>query len=449
MKKLIKLIPSPKLTLWLLVIMAIFFYIGTTNIFNDPTNRKILSTRIFYSPTFLAITLLFFLNLAICTFRQFKSLKQEACSTEFPVKVRTFPVITQQEKEALLPQIRELLRSKGFKTISNSYGFPLYAYKGTIGRWGSLVFHLGILIIILGALIQLTFDFTGFLGMAEGDTFIDNRENYSVVREGFLGSREFGQFKLFLQQVNIKSQKTRAQAEGLLTLIQDEEIVKRQWLGQGHPLSYGLMNIYYDRMGYFINVIIQRHGKSETYPVRLDTSTHALSEEYKGHLTISSSNYNITVILVPDLTKEQSLGTGVPRTMSYEPKNPAGFIVVTKAGNNGARQKIYSGTVPLGQKIVLAGEEKLVLDSVIPWITLYVKNQFGLYIAYAGLTIATVGVCMLYLFVYQALVVIMEPCENRYHLILKSKRPKFTVAADSYNSLGDRINELMAAKKQL
>lgn len=448
MKKLIRFIASPKLSLGLIIVMAVFLYLGSTGLFEDKTKQNLLSSRIFYSPVFLLVTVLFFVNISACTWRQLRSLLQQSGIAEFPLEIWASPVVSREEKEVLSTRITELLRNNGFKVSRDNGSDSFYARKGESGRWGAVVLHLGLLIITLGALIQVAFDFTGFLGMPEGTIFTDERKAYVTAREGILRSRDYGQFKLFLEQVKIKSKKDGAKAEGLLTLVKNGELVKKQWISQGHPLYNGLMNIYYNGMGYFVNVNFQAGpGKSENYSILLNTLKHSLSEDYSGAFAVPGKKYHISIKFIPDYVAEQNSGSGIPRTRSYEPKNPAFFIVITKADAGGVRQTLYRGTVPLGRQVTLVDGEKLTIDGVVPWITLYVKKEPGLYVIYAGLVIAIAGICLIYLIVCRTLAITTETRDTGCKLIIRGKRLKFTALNDSYNSLSARLNEMIACKK--
>jgi hypothetical protein len=344
MNRIIRHLTSPRLTLCLIVLMMIFLSVGTTNLFMDSTQNYLLSSRIFYSPVFLCVVFLFIVNLAGCAFRQFKVLSRKT------------------------------------------------------GRYGSFILHLGLLFVTLGALYQFAFGFNGVINLPEGGTFDDNQAKYIAVQEGVLSNREYGTFKLYLQKVNIKSQNNGSNAQGLVSLVKDGQIVKKGWVGKGFPMFYRALSVYYNLLGYYVNVkFSDGHQNFNNNILKLGTNKQAASEEYTGIFALPGNKYLLSVKLIPDPGDAGSPGdSGAPRTKSYELKKPAGFFVIADADTKDWQHPLAKGLVYAGQQMVLPGGEKLVIDSIVPWLTFNIKVEPGLYIIYVGLLVLTVGLFLQY-----------------------------------------------------
>lgn len=77
------------------------------------------------------------------------------------------------------------LRRHGYSVSQTSAG--LVAEKGRAGRWGSVAFHIGVAILIVGVFLSALTRFAGFVEMAPGQTFQEDAEAYMASGSGPFG----------------------------------------------------------------------------------------------------------------------------------------------------------------------------------------------------------------------------------------------------------------------
>jgi len=191
-KKTIKIIADLRLAIILLLLLAIFSITGTiieqgeslafyqANYPESPALFGFLTWKVInfvgldhvYSTSwFLGLMVLFGSSLTACTFtRQVPALKA-AKNWQFYHKPRQFEKLafsTELEKGSL-NSLTLILQKKGYKIFQENDS--LYARKGIIGKIGPIIVHLGMIVILLGAIWGL---FTGFKAqemIESGQTF--------------------------------------------------------------------------------------------------------------------------------------------------------------------------------------------------------------------------------------------------------------------------------------
>lgn len=181
-----------RLAIILLLIIAIFSISGTVIEQNQPINYyqenypenpalfgfltwqvlvNLGLNHVYTTWWYLTILFLFGTSLVACTFkRQLPALKA-AQTWQYYNQPRQFNKLafSAEISAESLTQIESILRSKGYKVYSNDN--CIYAQKGIVGRIGPIIVHLGMIIILLGAIWGA---FSGFFAqemIASGDTF--------------------------------------------------------------------------------------------------------------------------------------------------------------------------------------------------------------------------------------------------------------------------------------
>ncbi|HIK17334.1 MAG TPA: cytochrome c biogenesis protein [Leptolyngbyaceae cyanobacterium M33_DOE_097] len=121
---------------------------------------------------FLALLILFGSSLTACTFqRQIPALRWFSRTWNFYTQPRQFQkfALSAEFQNASVEQVLPLLQQRRYKIFQQ--GDSVYAHKGLIGRIGPIVVHVGMLVILAGAVIG---SMTGFIGqeiVPSGNTF--------------------------------------------------------------------------------------------------------------------------------------------------------------------------------------------------------------------------------------------------------------------------------------
>jgi cytochrome c biogenesis protein len=186
---------SIKLTIFLLILLAIVSIIGTLIKQNAPSTEYIQRYGValynvldffnlfdmYHSWWFSAILLLLVVNLIACSLHRFpgvwRQISRDSGAKELKDSVlKTLPYVERislpRPTEAKEDEIRSHLK-KWFnypKRIEGESSVTFYSEKGRFSRLGVYITHLSILIILIGGIIGSLFGFRGFVNILKGET---------------------------------------------------------------------------------------------------------------------------------------------------------------------------------------------------------------------------------------------------------------------------------------
>ena len=207
MKKILNFFKSVKLTIFLLILLAVACTIGTLLPQNEPfqvyirefgnIGAKLINTLVLYdvyhSSWFQILLVLFSINLIVCsldrfprTWRLYRFEKKDIDKNFFEHLPLTTNCITKLSFKEVKEKILTLLKKEhGKVSISeDTQGVIFHLKKGYISYLGPYIIHAGILIILVGALISSIFGFSGMMFIAEGERsnsiFLEGRRHHHV-----------------------------------------------------------------------------------------------------------------------------------------------------------------------------------------------------------------------------------------------------------------------------
>lgn len=342
MKGLIRFFSSIKLAIVLIIVITLASILGTL----IPQNRspqeyfehygqlaglfqKLQLTRLYSSWWYLALLVLFTLNLLVCTLTRLS-----------PKLKKTFtPNITLEKKRILALQVNETVKktiapeklSEQILQAFKRYHYRLkiqkqenqiqfFARKKILGLFGSDFVHLGLLIIVVGGIISGFTSFRTHLNLREKEVAAVPRANFSLRLDKFEME--------YYPNGSIKDWKST------LTVIDDNQEKITKTIEVNHPLSYQGFLFYqssYGRDWQQPEIIIEVKKKDDP----------SFSQELSlnlGEIKSFASDLSLKVIrFVPDfiITENRQVAT-----RSLEPRNPAALIQVTQG-----TQEIFSGWI--------------------------------------------------------------------------------------------------------
>ena len=190
--KFIEIFSSPKLAIFIFIILAVLSIFGTVIEQNREPSMYIAAygekwygvirglglTDIFHAWYFTLTLILLSVNLSVCFFRRLPPkwrlirdktvvMAEDAILRQKNSVKLNHNISIQGVKDA----ISGLLKKKGYKvmTAETNSDISFFAQKGAIGRIGSDITHVGLLIIFLGVIIGSFFGFKGFATIFEGE----------------------------------------------------------------------------------------------------------------------------------------------------------------------------------------------------------------------------------------------------------------------------------------
>lgn len=265
---------SLKLTIFLLILLALLSIIGTVIKQNAPAEEYIQRYGLslynvldffnlfdmYHSWWFTAILLLLVINLIACSLHRFpgawRQIFRESGAKELgdsmlkilPYVERIKLSISRGVKEN---EVRSLM--KGFKKVERIEGesfITLYSEKGRFSRLGVYITHLSILIILIGGILGSLFGFRGYVNILEGET-VDHitlrvRDKEVIRPIGF--SVRCDDFRLTFYDLQNPEKHVKEYLSDLTVLENGKEVLKKT-IEVNRPLHYKGLTFYQSSYG--------------------------------------------------------------------------------------------------------------------------------------------------------------------------------------------------------
>jgi len=318
--------------------------------------------RVYSSVIYLVIVLVFVINLVGCTLKilpvQLKKMKDY-----IPTKGKNNENLYENWMD--IEDIKSGFTKKGFKVIDTEDGS--YAVKHRIGHVGSSVTHLGIVIIILGALIGNMFVKEGYITLAPGEIYEFNEYGFTFKLDDFyLDLREDGSVEQYYSE---------------LTVYEDEKEPRSETIWVNNPLNINGMYFYQSNYGWASKMQItcaEGHVHQESI--------------FKENPHVFYDKESLTVLLYgyyPDFSMDIH---GNPITLSQNVRNPAYAVVLYNEEGY-----VNSYIVQPGQPIEYKDINIKFVDSVL-YTGLTYRQDFGYYPVMIGSIILTLGILLSFYF---------------------------------------------------
>ncbi|MBM4349211.1 MAG: cytochrome c biogenesis protein ResB [Deltaproteobacteria bacterium] len=280
---------SLKLTIFLLILLAILSIIGTLIKQNAPSGEYIQRYGIqlynvleffnlfdmYHSWWFSAILLLLVVNLIACSLHRFpgvwRQISRESGGKEIgDPMLKTLPYVERVNISnpggVREDEIRSLLK-KEFKNpqrIEGESSITLYSEKGRFSRLGVYITHLSILIILIGGIMGSLFGFRGFVNILEGETVdhIALRIKDEDVAKPIGFSIRCDDFRVTFYDLQ-RPEKLVKEYTSDLTILENGKEVLKKTIEVNHPLHYKGLAFYQSSYGTIPEVTLGIHWKNK------------------------------------------------------------------------------------------------------------------------------------------------------------------------------------------
>jgi cytochrome c biogenesis protein ResB len=377
--------------------------------------------EVFSSWWFVSLIAVLIINTGACTTRQFRTVLRTSGLQRRGQRTAQFCLDEGMQPEDYFAWAKQSLSKKGFRAHYKSQREEviLVGEKRVWAKWGSVIFHCGLLVCMTGALLSFVVGFKGKIGLAEKQLFNDEREQYGYIApKPITTSGGFNRFSLYLDTIDVHPKESGTWTEGKVTLIDRGIKVKDAVVAAGYPLHYGNLLISDDSFGYFVVLkLTDATGNSEKLTLGLDTDKYPTAEQYTADLEMNKENLNGKMELYPDFVAKGSYLT----TQSYRMDNP----MLNLKLNNKSAGELYQGTLALGQEVTLADGRKLAFEGYFPWKSFWVIYDYGRPLIYLGFVIAGAGLLMLYVFVSRQVKIVGTPRNAGYQITVEGWTARF------------------------
>ena len=211
--------------------ISLIFNPNTNEFRNFATNLGLID--IYTTPLFIILLALFALSLVICTIRLipyakkgFSLLKEDDLKSEISTNLTGSDLITFFNKE-------------GWKIDATDETSVVRAEHHKPGRYGVILTHLGILLVLFGALVDYIYGFKGVISLFEKQTVsgIEDKNGEFI---------PFG-FDITLDKFSIEYYKNTYTASAFrsdVTVSKDGKVLKQDYIDVNRPLNVNNINFY-------------------------------------------------------------------------------------------------------------------------------------------------------------------------------------------------------------
>lgn len=244
---------SVKLTLVLLLLMVVLFIVATLIPQQNVSPGFAWLADIYHSKVFYVLIGLFSLNLIICSMNRLPLTIKQYKASSFPVPsglLENLPpdrtIITDKKMEDVSRAVESSLASKSISAKrTDAEQDRLYFFEwGRFSLFGVYIVHLGVLIIIAGALIGLIFGFEAGVNLAERD------ESSIVELAKGKGTQELD-FSVRCDKFSLELYETGAPKtyKSDLSFIKNGQVVHQGSVLVNHPVTFEGLRFYQSSYG--------------------------------------------------------------------------------------------------------------------------------------------------------------------------------------------------------
>jgi cytochrome c biogenesis protein len=311
---------------------------------------------VFGSPWFAAVYLLLFISLAGCVIprsrRHIRAMRARPPAA--PRNLARLPYFTSWTTDvaadAVVTASYDLLRSKRFRADAASTSVA--AEKGHLRETGNLVFHLSLLVVLVGIAVSSNFGFTGTVLVTEHTGFSDTAIAYDELKLGALVSRtNLPPFSFTLNSFDATYERTgatRGAANSFDAHItwqpNPSAVLRSDDITVNHPLSTGGANVYLVGHGYAPHFRVT-DGSGQVFDQVTPFLPEGSTFESQGVVKLPDAlpeQLGITGFFLPSAVDDPS---GRPISVFPAPDNPL-VVIGVFAGNlgldSGVPQSVYT-----------------------------------------------------------------------------------------------------------
>lgn len=276
-----------------------------------------------------------------------------------------------------------IVRSNNEQSTMNNQRTLVFS-KNSINRWGGTVFHSGLLLIIVAAIIGLSFQKRGFVQLMEGDVFSGRHDDF-LVKELGVFQRQFDTgFKTHLSRFSHEywdTDQIKAISSSIV-LIDGNGNTYEDTLSPNHPVKYNGINIYQSsNYGYALSFALRSSDGRETVTHFMLDKPDEKTKPLVGSSDFPRTPYVFEMKFYPDISMN-----------SFYLSRPILYLRVLKGISN----VVFDGLIIPGDVINIE-DSLLTFFNISSWSGLIYVKGFDMSIAYSGLFISCLGATIIFL----------------------------------------------------
>ncbi|BCB96018.1 hypothetical protein JZK55_09400 [Dissulfurispira thermophila] len=290
--------------------------------------------------------------------------------------------------------------------------------KNSINRWGGVIFHSGLFLIIVAAIVGLSFQKRGFVQVMEGEVFSGRHEDFLVRNLGIFQKRFDVGFKTQLLKFSHEYWETdqiKDISSSVNVIDKDGNMIDKT-IAVNTAVKYKGINIYQSfDYGYALTFVLKSPDGKETVTHFLLDHPDKRTKPFVGKTDFPQTPYIFNMKFYPDISMN-----------SFHLGKPILYLQVLKGINN----MVFDGLVIPGNVIKVEGN-LVRFYSISQWSGLIYAKSPDMSLAYAGFFISCIGVSIIFLLPHKEIyishkdnVVSLYSRTNRYKPLFKEEMEK-------------------------
>jgi len=260
--------------------------------------------------------------------------------------------------------------------------------KNRAGRWGSVIFHMGLLICILSALYGLAFQKRGFVQLKQADTFQGKDKDWQAKSPGVFARDYDTGFQVYLNKF-IPSYWENDQIKDLessLTITDTKGESKRFLLSPAGPIRFEGTRIYQStHYGYALGFLLKQEAGKEVLTNFLLDIPAQKDKPLEGKIDFPITDYILDMKFYPNLIES-----------SFYATLPGVDLIVTEKG-----EQRFKGMVLFSQRARLNNKDSLSFVRIRYWTGLIFVKNCGMPLVYCGFALSTLGAFLIFMLPYK------------------------------------------------
>lgn len=247
--------------------------------------------------------------------------------------------------------------------------------------WGSITFHIGLLVIITGISLSMAFGFSGGIILTEGHTLpLTESDGFSTIERKPISMSALPRFTVSLHNFSAVYEKDRFPV-GFRARLAIED--------QGLNYTTELLEVNRSITAGGYRFTLQRYGFAPHFTVRNggrvifdgDVNLVVFSEDQEDRFEIPETGYVVNTRFFPDYYVKN----GRPVSRSVVPRNPV-FLLSVFEGNT----PVCKGLVSLGKELT-GGPVTIAFTGLRHWIYVGMTRDPGMPVIIAGFMLGSLG----------------------------------------------------------
>ncbi|MBU4319388.1 MAG: cytochrome c biogenesis protein ResB [Proteobacteria bacterium] len=291
--------------------------------------------------------------------------------------------------EELAPIIKRIFKARGYRpylAIEESRYF-LFG-KNMAGRWGSVIFHVGLLICILAALYGLAFQKRGFIQLKQNDAFQGKDKDWQEKSLGVFAGDFAPGFQVYLNKFTPSYWENDQikNLESSLTITDSKGEAREFLLSPAGPVRFQGTKVYQStHYGYALGFILKKEGREEILTDFLLDAQRKKDKLLEGKIDFPTTDYILNMKFYPNLIEP-----------SFYATLPGVDLIVTEKG-----EQRFKGRVLFSQRARLNSKDSLSFVRIRYWTGLTFVKNCGMPLVYCGFALSTLGAFLIFMLPYK------------------------------------------------